>query len=406
MLVDNPEYSSSNLRVRFLLSKVEGNGALQPQETGKVSFLTKYKVSPDTIWWTNFTESLSRVYKARTDTSTWCIPEKEPTHDWRLNDRNEADGIIYIKTYKASSSTCEGISLSIAHNVARRLYGQRGVHSRPCVHYNRHVFQDIGGLQYRSASSLVWTMIRNPIERDLSSFYFFEVSRHPDTIVTDELLLNKLQSYKNFQTSYLVPWQTNPWAAGYLLEAPNNKTRQDLVGWIEKDIMNTYDFIGVTERFDESLAVMVLLWNLEPTDVIVLSAKQSGGYDDAGETGVCNKIVRPPPSSRRLEDYWSNEHAVDNADFLLWEVANRSLDRTIEKLGVARVAATVDEIRSLRQLAETWCTDQAHFPCNYRGETQFQLSSKSCYVQDAGCGHKCVDKVMAEYRQGEHFFVK
>lgn len=177
--------------------------------------------------------------------------------------------------------------------------------------------------------------------------------------------------------------------------------------WMETKIFDEYDFIGVTERFDESLAVMVLLWNLEPTDVIVLSAKKSGGYDDAGDTGRCNKIIKPPQTlSPAVQEYISKEHAVDNVDFLLWEAANLSLDRTIQQLGgPARVNTLVDEIRNLRKLAEYWCAHKAYFPCNSRGERQFERSEKSCYVQDAGCGYKCVGEVMARYKRGEVSFL-
>ena len=362
--------------------------------------LSKYDVHETTIWWKNHTERLSRVYESRANFS-WCTPEKTATHDWRLNSDNEAIGLIYIKLYKASSSTCEGVSLSIAHNVARRLASSDD--APPCIHYNRHVFQDVGGLEYKSPrpfSSLVWTMVRNPIERDLSSFYFFEVSRK-DTPASDDLMLETFRLTKNFQTSYLLPWQTVPWNAG----SEFSGRRDQLIQWLESDIMTTYDFIGVTERYDESLAVMVILWKLEPTDVIVMSAKQSGGYDDAGETGQCTRIVKPSPPSPAIKRYWSTEHAVDNVDFLLWEVANRSLERTIDRLGRAKVAAVVDEIRNLRKMAEYWCSHKTHFPCNARGIKQFHLSKKSCYVQDAGCGHACVDRTMSKYRRGELHFV-
>jgi hypothetical protein len=362
--------------------------------------LEKYKVAPDAIWWKHQTERLSRIYKPRSNYS-WCIPETTTTHDWQLNGKNEAEGLIYIKLYKASSSTCEGVSLSIAHNVARRL--AENENAPPCIHYNRHVFQDVGGLAYKSPnplSTLVWTMVRNPIERDLSSFYFFEVSRKNVT-ASDAILLDTFRSTKNFQTSYLLPWQTVPWNAGREFSGK----RDQLVDWLEKEIMTTYDFIGVAERFDESLAVMVLLWKLEPTDVIVMSAKQSGGYDDAGETGQCTKIMKPSPPSPAIRRYWSTEHPVDNVDFLLWEVANRSLERTINQIGRDKVDAVVEEIRNLGKLAAYWCSQKTYFPCNARGIKQFHLSTKSCYVQDAGCGHVCVEKTMNKYRRGELHFV-
>jgi hypothetical protein len=362
--------------------------------TTTASFAAKYNLSESSIWWTNYTYNLSRLYQPRHNFS-WCIPETKPTHAWRPTE-NGVVGLIYIKTYKASSSTSEGISLSIAHNVARRI----GSSKHPCIHYNRHVFGDVGALLERSHPSLLWTMIRNPLERDLSMYYFFKVSRNNVT-VTDSSIISTLRSYKSFQTNYLLPWNSaNAWTGSDIMVG-DLKKRDQVLEWMHEHIMDNYDFIGVTERFDESLATMVLLWNLEPTDVIVLSAKQAGGYDDAGHNGRCSKIVRPQPPSTALKEYWSQEHAHDNADFLLWDAVNLSLDRTIQKLGPHRVVEMVQEIRILRRMAEFDCQRKAYFPCSTRGKKQLKLAQQSCYVQDAGCGYECVDQTMAKFKRGE-----
>jgi hypothetical protein len=196
----------------------------------------------------------------------------------------------------------------------------------------------------------------------------------------------------------LLPWDwADPWRGSTLMKGK----REQVLQWMQEKIMDEYDFIGVTERMDESLAVMVLLWNLEPSDVVVLSAKKAGGYDDAGSTGQCSKIVRPQPPSPVLRHYWSNEHPLDNADFLLWDAVNLSLDRTILRLGVERVQKVIRDIQSLGRLAENHCQAKAHFPCSDTGQPQLKLAEQSCYVQDAGCGHKCVDNVMEDYKLGK-----
>jgi hypothetical protein len=80
----------------------------------------------------------------------------------------------------------------------------------------------------------------------------------------------------------------------------------------------------------------------------------------------------------------------------LWDAVNLSLDRTIQRLGVERVQKTILDIQSLRRSAEKHCQAKAYFPCSDTGQPQFKLAEQSCYVQDAGCGHKCVDKVMED----------
>jgi len=50
-------------------------------------------------------------------------------------------------------------------------------------------------------------------------------------------------------------------------------------------LLPTYDSTGVTERHDESLNVIVVLFQFEPTDVVVRLAQQSSDDDDANDIG-------------------------------------------------------------------------------------------------------------------------
>jgi len=48
--------------------------------------------------------------------------------------------------------------------------------------------------------------------------------------------------------------------------------------------MNSYNFIALTERMDECLVVVKLLFGLEDEDIVNMSAnKSAGGFDD-GQT--------------------------------------------------------------------------------------------------------------------------
>jgi hypothetical protein len=141
---------------------------------------------------------------------------------------------------------------------------------------------------------------------------------------------------------------------------------------------------------------MVHLWNLSPTDVIVLSSKRSGGYDDGGG-GNNECVVIPPPTLELtvgLRRYFQTQHQVWNADYLLYHAVNRSLDRTIEMIGRDRIEETVRLIRHLQTIAEARCYGEAVFPCSPIGTFQPDLAATSCYVQDAGCGHDCVQRVL------------
>jgi hypothetical protein len=162
---------------------------------------------------------------------------------------------------------------------------------------------------------------------------------------------------------------------------------------LEKRLFAYYDFMGVVERFWESLAVMSLLWDLPPSDFIVLSAKRSGGFDDGGHESTCTKIPKAFVSPV-VKEYLEGVYQYSNADFLLYDVAQQSLDRTIEYLGREKVNAVVTEMQRLQKIADDKCQDEAKFPCSDEGILQLEVAEESCFVQDAGCGHVCVERVL------------
>jgi hypothetical protein len=197
-----------------------------------------------------------------------------------------------------------------------------------------------------------------------------------------------MNGYKSFQTKYLFPWPTSLGSPN-ILQGQNPAQEETVVRQMRDNIMKEYNFIGIVERMEESLAVLVLLLRLEPADVVVLSAKRAGGYDDGeGEYGKCVKIAKQPPHSRRsakVLEYLYHEHAKSNADFLLYDAVNQSLDKTIESLGAKNVQKTINQIRELQKLAEERCQDKAFFPCSNEGVFQAKLAKESCVSLFAKC---------------------
>jgi hypothetical protein len=158
---------------------------------------------------------------------------------------------------------------------------------------------------------------------------------------------------------------------------------------------------------------MKLLWDLETTDLIVLSTKSQhegssltlGGYDDGStrdpKTGGLRCVpIQETKVTPKVAEYLQTQHADHNADYFLYDAAVQSLDRTIHELGSDRVAAVVEELRKLQYLAETMCRPMAIFPCAEDGTVQVAKSKEDCYVQDAGCGYQCVHHIMRQYELG------
>jgi hypothetical protein len=164
---------------------------------------------------------------------------------------------------------------------------------------------------------------------------------------------------------------------------------------LQEYILNPYHFIGLVERMEESLAVLTLLWNLPLGHVVVLSAKQSGGYDDGIFQRRCVKIQKPPTKvSPLVERYLQTEFPKHNSDFLLYQMMDQSLDATIQVLGVQRVQQQVQALRRLQRSAQETCSATTTFPCSSNGEKQLEASRTNCYFTDTGCGYPCIDAML------------
>lgn len=127
-------------------------------------------------------------------------------------------------------------------------------------------------------------------------------------------------------------------------------------------------------------------------------------YDDGGGLHKCVKILSPPIHPK-IQQYLNSEYQYiqKQPDYLLYYAVVESLNRTIQLLGVSKVKERTMLLNRLQKIAELHCQhdEQTKYPCSSKGIYQGELSSKSCYVQDAGCGHQCVDRIMDLYNRGE-----
>jgi hypothetical protein len=359
-------------------------------------------------WWTPWVESTATVYQPRdfNATTNWCVPKFSPLNAPPVprNIRDPVQGLLYIKSHKVASSTLSGVNNAIAHHVATRL--RNGHDELSCEHYDRHVFHDHKEyIKRRDVSrSLLWSFVRSPSSRDISAVYHFLITRQQlDPLEHADEILNILRTqYRGAQAAYLVMRLQD-------LVPLKRATTTDLAQlseFVRTKILEKYDFIGIVERMTESLAVMTLLWNLDPTDVIVLSSKTATGdtYDDGQYQKSCAKLIPPPRELSELPlplatYIQSDEYIQDNIDYLLYYAANESLDRTIQGLGPQIVAERAALIRELQGLANRECQSEAIFPCSDDGVLQLEASRTNCYIGDAGCGYECIDRVMKEHRE-------
>jgi hypothetical protein len=320
-------------------------------------------------WWYDQIDSVARSWES-VPNQTWCHSESENI------------GLIYVKIPKTGSSTCAGINIRIASKVGEKVRGlDKENRPKRCGHTYRHGREV---LLNRRPPNILWTLLRDPAKRAISEFYHLQVSRR-GVEPAETKLIDHLESKKSFQFNYIVDTSV-PTAL--------NVTTKNPFEHIREYVMDAYDFIGLLERKEESLALMKILWGLEIEDLIVLSAKQAGGYDGGGFDNTCVKIQKPENLTNNVQRFLTSDFPRGNLDYALYAIVNRSLDKTIDYLGRDRVQEEVQRIRAIQAIAEQKCQGKTIFPCSSDGTRQVERSQRSCYWKDLGCGHKCVDRVL------------
>ena len=230
-----------------------------------------------------------------------------------------------------------------------------------------------------------------------SHYFYFYVSRRNDTATEDSIL-----SVLKFPT-HPRPWHPQHNYQSKYLDLPSQNEQSSSS---TERIINGYDFLGVTERMEESLVVLAMLAQIPLTDVVVFSSKQSGCYGFAKGNEDCVKLEKKWTTPKIDEYILGDYHKANKDDYLLYNAAQRSLDKTIDALGRKRVEENVELLKSLQQQNDEQCASKTTMPCTQPEDESLKkehkrLAKESCYKSDFGCGHACTDEVLADNGEKE-----
>jgi len=307
----------------------------------------------------------------------------------------EINGILLAKTFKTASTTAAAVSIHMAERLARR----KGLKSRRCKHHVHHKFSRGNLPKTRQRPSALWTSVREPGSRGLSAFYFYRAG-HKEVEPTDEKTIKFLNNVKNHQFVQLRTQRGFSSDGGYITDHQINEDSNQLYARIlREEIMPLYDFVAVTERMDESLVVLKMLWGLDTGDIIVSAAKAGEYSYNWNHKGTCFKIPRSVKTDGVM-DYIKTDFRTANGDFLLHAVANRSLDLTIDSLGRDEFNREFTKYKALKTATTAICQSNATFPCSKTGQWQDGYK-EDCYEYDVGCGYRCIDNLLDQYEQGK-----
>ena len=367
----------------------------------------------------------------------WCpidhrqsLTIQEPAHKTVRSSRSQPlDGLMLTKVHKAGSTTAAGVTLSIAYRVAQRRQqildeGTTTTNvttpttTRPMC--RSHFYHDFAIYNHHSnrdlAKSFLWTTVRLPHTRAESAYYYYQ---SPERYNDDKEHLQFLSLSRGHQlrlirkrSERLVGYYGNLYEHGTsFAENVNVSLRYQgtmnatmgipdtsiietnpehlALEHVRREVLDYYNFVAVTERWAESMAVLkMLLPGVQYSDLVVLRTKERGSFVPYGRLCKFIPIVSSLPN--RIQAYLDGPFRETNPDYLLYAAVNRSLDMTIDSLGRERVEEGVRQIQYLQSLAQEHCMNTTIQPCSRIGESQ----KPDCYVRDFGCGNECIGNVL------------
>jgi Sulfotransferase family len=328
-------------------------------------------------------------------------------------------GLFFVKLLKTASSTCASVHVRLARNVATREQQQltktnQSLHAWD-VCQTRHLHGHAGprGLDYRrreKTQSFLWSVVRQPVPRYLSEFLHFAVARRGVDATPENLLQYLQRNDGRHANQHQVAWLslslrkrdeiTYTRYAQLLASRDDTETLHTLADRTQRilnEIMNGYNFIGVAERLDETLVVLSLLLHRPLADVLHVNVKRAGGYDDGAFEGRCVRIPTVPANlvdNDTVQAFLATDpawHAYIQAEHVLYQAVNASLDATIDFLGRDLVQGKVAQLRHAQQVVETTCRHVV-LPCTTDG-VRIPDDQTDCLQGDLACGLDCLDDV-------------
>jgi hypothetical protein len=339
--------------------------------------------------------SIARAFPLRDNRSSWCYTTPVQKEE---SDR----GILLIKVPKGASSTSAGVAIRIA---ARQSCTQ--------VQWRHRLASEA---YFHPDESLVFTTVREPASRAISSIFFHLVSR-TNVKVTDAFMIRQLQTHTHphfgaisngqagFQLRYIT-FDPIPEFSAWTPERPEHVVHPERVLDHVRLAIQTYHFIIVPERMDESLVALALLLNIDVGDVLVSSSKVAGTSQyhllhPNQTTFTCMPTTRSFVSPGVAQYLQSNQwRAMNYGDYLLHAAASKSLDLTIHNtIGYERFQRALDRYHKLQELEQIYCAPYVQFPCSNDGKPQLQEAKGNCYLYyyDFGCGYPCINSIIHEH---------
>jgi Galactose-3-O-sulfotransferase len=306
-----------------------------------------------------------------------CIPAEDNWNTLAVQKSPAVQGFLYVKARKASSSTLAGVAIRVARRVAKDRRMQM------CkIRFNHPMASKLNYGKRVKLESFLWSVVREPSRRFMSEFFHFGFSRN-FVQPTDENIKKYMRETTPPIDNYYLRWLS--------VNEPFDAARHRPEA-VVRDIIQEYDFLGVSERLDESLVVLQMILDLRTSDLLYLSAKLHGGWDDGVYRHQCYFITPAFVSSSMQKFFETSEEwfSFSYGDDLLYRAVNASLDRTIAGMDPAIFSRNIQRLRWALNKADEICRSQVVFPCSENGK---YVPENDCLIWDSACGMDCLDEL-------------
>jgi hypothetical protein len=306
-----------------------------------------------------------------------CFQAEDNWNTLSVQQSPASQGFLYVKARKASSSTLAGVAIRVARRIAKTRKMDM------CkTRFNHPMASKLAYGKRNRQESFLWSVIREPSRRFMSEFFHFGFSRN-FLQPTDENIQKYMRQTTPPIDNYYLRWLS--------VNEPFDAARHKPEAAV-RDIIQEYDFLGVSERLDESLVALQMILNLTTSDILYLSAKVHGGWDDGVYKHQCF-FITPTFVSTSMQEFFENSEdwwAFSVGDDLLYRAVNASLDQTIATFDSSTFSRNVQRLRWALDKADEACRSQVVFPCSENGQYR---PKNDCLIWDSACGMDCLDDV-------------
>ncbi len=246
-------------------------------------------------------------------------------------------------------------------------------------------------------NSFLWTTVRDPRTRALSWYYQANIQTKDAKKPSEEEIIDWIaaQVPGDVMFDYMGGLSVTPDSCqgtrtsqeGLSYDTADNQWANEPDDWdrgfVEckvNHLLDSYDFVGLIERQDESLVAMKLLFKLDFRDIFKMSSKiRKDG----------KKLAADPQAM--LQSYLDQEFfSKAYVDRVLHEMANARLDATIANYGNA-FYSELERYSSLSADAREFCEIPESVSLTYNPEYKEEHGKIECYWNDNGCAYKCLD---------------